>query len=189
MKPAGAKINIKGNEQALAISATIDKDGKFSGKIDELSLTIAKSQLVLKDVAFSDKRFSAGSATLTLPSFLSSTAVTVTVVVIDDQGISFGDASVKIPIEFTVGKEGDGAASANSISVKGELSLIVAADRSYGFAVEGEATVKLASQSASATGKFSIDSNGDVHGSVESFQLTIARYQSSRSILRPMRAA
>ena len=168
------KINLKDNEQDIAISAKIDKDGKFSGKIDELTLTIAKSQLVLKDVTFSSQRFTAGSATLSLPAFLSSTTVAINEVVIDEKGISFGDASVKIPIEFTVGKEGDPGTSTNSIAVKGELSLILAVDRTYGFAVEGEVKIKLASQSASAKGSFRMDSTGEMRGTIDSFELTIA---------------
>ena len=168
------KINLNGNEQEIAISAKLDKDGKFSGNIKELSLTIAKSKLDLQDVEFTDERFAAASATLTLPSFLASTAATINQVVIDENGLSFGDAAVKIPIEFTVGKEGDQPSPKNSIAVKGSLTLILAADRTYGFAVEGEVTIKLASQSAAAKGSFRMDSTGEMRGSIDSFELSIA---------------
>ena len=168
------KITLKDNEQEIGITAKIDKDGKFSGKLDALALTIAKSKLDLKDVSFSGERFTAESASLTLPSYLAGSTVTISKVVIDAKGLSFGDAEVKIPVEFTIGKEGDEPSPKNSIAVKGTLSLILAEDRTYGFAIEGQVTLKLASQSASATGSFRMDSTGEVRGSIESFELTIA---------------
>lgn len=164
------KIHIESNKQDIEFSAKMDKEGKFSGEIKEISLTIAKATLKLSKLEFNASRFAANAATLTLPEALGKTTVTVNKVVIDEKGISFGDAAVKIPVEFTIGK----ADGANSLAVKGELSLILAPDRTYGFAVEGTVTIKIAAQTAEATGSFRIDSKGATRGSIESFKLTIA---------------
>ncbi len=48
----------------------MDKDGKFSGKIDKLCLTIAKATLEMTEIEFDGKGFRANAATLTLPALL-----------------------------------------------------------------------------------------------------------------------
>ncbi len=164
------KIHLKDNEQEVEFSAKRDKDGKFSGKIDKLNLTLAKSKLEISEMEFDDKGFSASKAELTLPQSLKGIKATVTRVKIDEKGLSFGDASVAIPVKFTLGKEG----ASNQIAVDGNLTLVLAEDRTYGFAIEGKVTIKVASQTAEAAGKFRMDSSGKLSGEVESFKLVVA---------------
>ncbi len=164
------KIHIEGNEQETKFSAKMDKKGKFSGKIAELSLTIAKSKLELSEIEFDSSGLSTKSATLTLPAALNNIKATINQVKIDENGLSFGDASVAIPVEFTIGKKD----ATNSLAVKGNLTLVLAQDRTYGFAIEGTVTIKLASQTAEASGSLRMDTSGAVRGSVDSFKLVIA---------------
>ena len=164
------KIHIEGNEQETKFSAKMDKKGKFSGKIAELSLTIAKSKLELSEIEFDSSGLSTKSATLTLPAALNNIKATINQVKIDEKGLSFGDASVAIPVEFTIGKTD----AANTLAVKGNLTLVLAQDRTYGFAIEGTVTIKLASQTAEATGSLRMDTSGAVRGSVDSFKLVVA---------------
>ncbi len=164
------KIHIEGNEQETKFSAKMDKKGKFSGKIAKLSLTIAKSTLEMNEIEFDGKGFRTKSATLTLPEILRKTVVTINQVEVNEKGLSFGDANVAIPVEFTIGKPD----AANSLTVKGSLTLVLAQDRTYGFAVEGTVTIKLASQTVEAAGALRMDTSGAVRGSVDSFKLVIA---------------
>ena len=168
------KINLTGNQQTVAFSGKMDKLGKLSGKIESLSLTIATSKLSLRNMAFSNNRFTATAATLTLPGLLGGTTVTVNQVTIDEKGLSFGDASVKIPVEFTIGKQAGEPDPTNSLQVKGSLTLVLAKDRTYGFAIEGTVTIKLAAQTVEASGSFRMDTTGKMRGSVDSFNLSIA---------------
>ena len=165
------KIHIKDNEQDIPFTAKRDKDGKFSGKLDSLSLTLAKSTLTLSKLSFDEKGISAEEAELKLPEKLNGVKATITKVKIDENGLSFGDANVTIPIEFTIGNKDEGG---NKIAVKGNLKLILAKDRSYGFEVEGTVTISLAKQTAQATGSIRMDSKGEVNGTIESFKLVIA---------------
>ncbi len=164
------KINLKDNDQEVKFSAKRDKEGKFSGTLEELSLTVAKSSLVLAEVTFDDSGVKAKSATLTLPKSLNEAKATINGVQIDSNGLSFGDANAKIPVEFAIGK----ADAANRVSVKGDLTLALAKDRTYGFGIEGTVTVKIASQTAEATGSLRMDSNGATRGSVDGLKVTIA---------------
>ena len=158
------------NHTNIPIKTKIDSDGKLTGKIDKLNLTLAKSKLEISEMEFDDKGFSASKAELTLPQSLKGIKATVTRVKIDEKGLSFGDASVAIPVKFTLGKEG----ASNQIAVDGNLTLVLAEDRTYGFAIEGKVTIKVASQTAEAAGKFRMDSSGKLSGSVESFKLVVA---------------
>lgn len=164
------KIHIDGNEQEAKFSAKMDKKGKFSGKIEKLSLTIAKSTLEMNEIEFDGKGFRTKSATLTLPEILRKTTVTINQVEINEEGLSFGDANVAIPVEFTIGKPD----AANSLAVKGSLTLVLAQDRTYGFAVEGTVTIKLASQTVEAAGSLRMDTSGALRGSIDSFKLVVA---------------
>ncbi len=164
------KVNSEGNEQETKISAKMDKDGKFSGKIDKLTLTIAKSTLEMSELEFDGKGVRTQSVSLTLPEILGKTKVTVNQFKIDENGFSFGDANVAIPVNFTIGKP----EATNSLAVKGSLTLVLAQDRTYGLAVEGTVTIKVASQTVEAAGSVRWDTSGAVRGSVDSFKLVIA---------------
>lgn len=164
------KINLKDNDQEIKFSAKRDKKGNFSGQLEELSLTVAKSQLVLAEVTFDDSGVKAKSATLTLPKSLNEAKATINGVQIDANGLSFGDANAKVPVEFTIGKTD----AANRVSVKGDLTLALAQDRTYGFGIEGTVTVKIASQTAEATGSLRMDSSGATRGSVDGLKVTVA---------------
>ena len=163
-------INLKDNDQEIKFSAKRDKKGNFSGQLEELTLTVAKSQLALTEVTFDDSGVKAKSATLTLPKSLNEAKATINGVQIDSNGLSFGDANAKVPVEFAIGKTD----AANSISVKGDLTLALAQDRTYGFGIEGTVTVKIASQTAEATGSLRMDSNGATRGSVDGLKVTVA---------------
>lgn len=168
------KIQITGSEVETKFTAKWDKNGKFSGKLSTLTLTVATAKLVLTNVEFDSSRFTTNLATLTLPDSLGRTQVIVSKVVIDEKGLSFGDAAVKIPVKFTIGKVDGEPSPTNSVSISGTLGLILAQDKSYSFAFEGKVTIKLAAQSAEAEGKVSVDTKGEVRGAIESFELVIA---------------
>ncbi|KPL91703.1 PKD domain-containing protein [Herpetosiphon geysericola] len=168
------KVLIKSSEMETKFSAKWDKKGKFSGKLKELTLTVASSKLELKNVEFNTQRFSTNSASLTLPAFLGSTKIILTKVVIDENGLSFGDAAVKIPVKFTIGKENGEPSPTNSVTISGTLGLDFKQDKSYSFVFAGKVSITLASQTAEAEGMVQIDKDGKVTGSVDSFELTIA---------------
>ncbi|RME65544.1 MAG: hypothetical protein D6790_01670, partial [Caldilineae bacterium] len=148
----------------------MDKEGKFSGTLAQLSLTVAKSKLELSELEFDAEGVKAKSATLTLPKVLNEAKATINDVQIDENGLSFGDANVKVPVEFTLGKtDGD-----NKITGKGDLTLALAKDRTYGFAIEGTITVKIAAQTAEASGQLRVDSNGATRGSLDGLKVTVA---------------
>ncbi len=168
------KVLIKSSEMETKFSAKWDKKGKFAGKLKELTLTVASSKLELKNVEFNTQRFATNSASLTLPSFLGNTKVILTKVVIDENGLSFGDAAVKIPVKFTIGKENGEPSPTNSVTISGTLGLDFKQDKSYSFVFAGKVSITLASQTAEAEGMVQIDKTGKVTGSVDSFELTIA---------------
>lgn len=168
------KVLIKSSEMETKFAAKWDKKGKFSGKLKELTLTVASSKLELKNVEFNTQRFSTNSASLTLPPILGRTQVILTKVVIDENGLSFGDAAVKIPVKFTIGKENGEPSPTNSVTISGTLGLDFKQDKSYSFVFAGKVSITLASQTAEAEGRLQIDKDGKVTGDVESFELTIA---------------
>lgn len=168
------KVLIKSSELETTFAAKWDKDGKFSGKLEQLILTVANSKLELTNVAFNSERFATNSASLTLPPMLGRTQISLTKVVIDENGLSFGDASVKIPVKFTLGQTNGQPSSSNSVTISGTLGLDLKQDKSYSFVFAGKVSITLASQTAEAEGKVVIDSTGKVTGSVDSFELVVA---------------
>ena len=165
------KILLKNNKQDIPFTGKRDKDGKFSGTLTQMSLTVAQAKLQLTNIKFDDKSISAKDATLTLPGKLKGAQATVKDVKIDENGLSFGDASVKIPIEFTIGNKDE---AGNKLSVKGTLMLTLSKDKDYGFEIEGKVTLVVAKQTAEAEGKIGIDGDGNITGSLESFKLVVA---------------
>lgn len=163
-------INLDVVSQPITFTAKVDKDGKLSGTIEKIELTIAQTKLELDGVTISERGFESDTAKLTLPPILGSREVNVAKVVINSNGISFGDVSVKIPIEFTIGDP----ESSTNIAVKGDLGLDVTEDKKLVFRVEGTVTLKVVGQTVEAKGKVSWDKSEGVKGELEEFTLTIA---------------
>ena len=163
-------LNLDVVSQPITFTAKIDNKGNVSGTIAKIELTIAQTKLEMNGVKISEKGFEATTAKLTLPPILGSREVNVAKVVITGSSITFGDVSVKTPIEFTIG---DPEGSTN-MTVKGDLGLDLTKDKKLIFRVEGTVTLKVAGQTVEAKGKLSWDKSDGVKGELEEFALTIA---------------
>ncbi|WP_165774636.1 PKD domain-containing protein [Candidatus Viridilinea mediisalina] len=164
------RINLDAVSKPITFTATIDRSGNLTGTIEKIELTIAQTKLELNDVTLSSNGLESDRAKLTLPPILGKVEVNVSKVVINSQGISFGDANVKLPVKFTLG-DPDGR---TNLTVDGHLGLGVTEDKKLIFRAEGKVTLKVANQTIETKGKLAWDRSDGVRGELEEFALTIA---------------
>ncbi len=173
----GYKFSISGtlmlrlpqNSQDIPIQANIDTHGQISAQVDTLTLNMASLSLKLAGVTFDNQGLSVAAGTLQLPSSLGSASGEVENVRVDGDGLHIGGAGATFAFpDFKMG-------SSSGFSVTNvSATLLLANDRSYKVSLAGTVGISAPGTNASATGSISVDSNGNLSGSVSAFDLTVA---------------
>ena len=162
-------LRLPQNSQDIAIQANMDPQGHISAQVDELTLNMASLSLKLTGVVFNNQGLSVAKGTLQLPSSLGSASGEVDNVSVDGDGLHIGGAGATFAFpDFKMG-------SSSGFSVTNvKATLLLANDRSYKVSLAGTVGIEAPGTNASATGSISVDSHGNLSGSVSAFDLTVA---------------
>lgn len=154
------------DSQTLEITASLDKEGKFSGEISELTIQIFKSTLEMKELKFDENSFMAKSAELTLPTILQGKKIAVENVGFNKDGLQMSDATIDIG-DVTVG---------GPLKLKGAKITIARKDSVLSFTVEGTVELEGIPQKvgSSATGSLTLNTAGELSGKLTGLSLTLA---------------
>ncbi len=163
------RIMVPNNEQVVSFSGRF-ADGVFSGSIDQISITMMSSTLVLDDMQFENGVFSVAQAQLTLPAALQGTIITVTDVTISSSGIEIGGGSVEVPLpDIGIG----GQSATVQLSLTNASVVIEKAGEGFNLTVKGTVSINISGNGASATGSLTIDWQGRLTGQIDSFSISI----------------
>ena len=164
------KLFLPQNNQSIDFSAQIDTQGNFKGSLDQLSLTLASLTLKLTDINFDNTSISAAQGSLTLPPSLGGVTGFVNNIRIDSNGLSIGGGGISIPLpDFKM--VGD-AFSVTDASLTFEIST----DRTFKVTIAGTISLAVKKFSATTTASITVDSQGNISGSVESFSISIVGF-------------
>ena len=164
------QLRLPGNSQDINIAASINTAGQFSASVSQLTLSLASVQLKLTGLSVNNDGLSVASGTLTLPAKLSGASGSVTNVTITKDGLKIGGGTVEIPFpDLKLGS----STGFSVTGVKAKLE-IVNNGQAYKITLSGTVAIKIPGSSASATGSITVDSDGNISGTVSAFSLTIA---------------
>ncbi len=162
------KLFLPQNDQDISFTAQLDTQGNFQGSLDKLTLKLASLTLELANISFDNTGLSVAKGTLTLPEDMGGVTATVSDVRIDKNGLSIGGGGVGIPLpDFDMG---GGVFKVTD----GMLTFEISADHTFKVTISATIQLQVKSLDASATASISVDSLGNVTGSVESFSITVA---------------
>ena len=163
------QLRLPQNSQNINITASMNTSGQINASLSQLTLHLASVTLSLDKVQFSNNGLSVAQGTLQLPSSLGSASGAVSDVTIDQDGLQIGAAGVAFDFpDFKLG-------SSSGFSVTSvEATLKVSDDWTYKLTLGGTVSISVPGTSASATGSVSVDSQGNLSGSVNAFSLTVA---------------
>lgn len=164
------QVRLPGNSQDIAITASVSTAGQISATISQLTLNIASVSLKMTGLTMNNTGLSVTSATLNLPSKLGSASGSINNVTITADGLKFGGATAQISFpDFKIG-------STSGFAVTGVKATINITNNgsAYSVTLSGTIAVSIPGSSASATGSVTVDNQGNISGSVQSFSLSIA---------------
>jgi len=163
------QLRLPQNSQDIAITASMNTAGQISASLSQLTLKLASVDLRLTNVSFNNSGLSVAQGTLQLPASLGGASGVVNNVTIDKDGLNIGGAGATFPFpDFKLG-------SSSGFSVTGvQATLVIAGDKTYKLTLAGTVQISVPGTSASATGSISVDSQGQLSGSVSTFSLTVA---------------
>ena len=167
------QLRLPGNSQDIPITARIDTAGQFSASVEELKLSLASVDLVLTGVKVNNDGLSVAKGTLVLPAKLPvapGANAEVTDVRITGDGLKIGGGAVTIPFpDFKLG--GSSGFSVTGVTAKLE---IVDNGQAYQFTLSGTVAITIPGFVTSASGAITIDSQGNISGTVSAFSLKVA---------------
>ncbi len=155
------------NNESTSFSASLDNQGNFSGLVNELTLKLAAAEMKLTKVQITSDGLKVKRGTITLPEDMGGVQGIVNDVTIDSSGLSIGGGGVGIPLpDFSV-------SSVFSVT-QSMLTFEVASNNTYKVTVKGTIRLAVKSLNAEATTSISLDSQGNVNGSIQSLTINIA---------------
>ena len=164
------QVRLPGNSQDINITGSINTVGQFSASVSQLTLSLASVQLKLSSLTVNNDGLSVASGTLTLPVKLGGASGSVTNVTITKDGLKIGGGTLEIPFpDFKLGS----STGFSVTGVKAKLE-IVNNGQAYKITLSGTVAIKIPGSSASAAGSITVDSEGNISGTVNAFSLTIA---------------
>ena len=166
------KLNLPDNSLETAFSfsmaydATAAEKFKLSGELASLNLKVAGATLAMQKVQSGNEGMSVASATLTLPKSLGEATAQVTGLKISVDGLAFDSASITLP-EIKIG---DGS----KVKITGVKAELTVASGNYKFTASGTLVLNLPGNSQNVAISFSIDSTGQMSGTLSQLSLTLA---------------
>ncbi len=164
------QIRLPGNSQDISITGSISTAGQFSATVSQLTLNLASVQLRLTGLTVNNDGLSVASGTLALPAKLGGASGSVTNVTITKDGLKIGGGTANIPFpDFKLG----GSTGFSVTGVKASIE-IVNNGQAYKITLSGTVAISIPGSSASASGSVTVDSQGNISGTVSAFSLTVA---------------
>ena len=163
------QLRLPQNSQDISLTASMNTAGQIGASLSQLTLKLASVELQLTNVSFTNSGLSVAQGTLRLPASLGGASGIVNNVTIDKDGLNIGGAGATFAFpDFKLG-------ISSGFSVTGvQATLVIAGDKTYKITLAGTVQISVPGTSASATGSISVDSQGQLSGSVQSFSLTVA---------------
>ena len=165
------QIRLPQNSQDTTVTGSINTAGQVSISMPSLSLTLhlASLTLTVTGLTMDNTGVTFGSASLALPASLGSGTGSVSTVKVTDSGLKIGGATADIPFpNFKIG-------SSTGFSVTGaKATLTLVGTTSYQVTLSGTVAIVVPGTNASATGSISVDSAGNLSGTISGFTLGIA---------------
>ncbi len=165
------EINLPENAQTVLIEVTLgEENGEpvLSGSLDQLSLTVAQTNLQLERILINMDGLFIETATLTLPPQLGSGRVFVYNVSLTDAGLQIGAAGAQFPIPDML--IGDG----QEVALRNGLATLVVMAGEYRFDIGATLEVQLPEQNHFTADVTLSLANGQVSGRVQNLALTVA---------------
>lgn len=165
-------VNLPQNQRNITISASIDTQGNLQATVDDLDLELANATLGIEVLTLSNDGLTSDRGTLTLSSAFNGAEGSITDIAIDSNGLSVGGGAATVPFgSFSLG-------GSNGFSVT-DASVTIEVDSAQQFelTLAGTVEVAISGSSASASGSITVNSSGNISGTISAFSLSVAGFE------------